>query len=242
MILNERRYISFAPFCPSDFETASPHFRKTLLFELVKEFDYGLLIQIELNGKKVYFFGVYLAFCHNENKETYQDQLNEIASWVEMYHDTIIVLGDFNSYPKGVLCPRAERPENMKINDFGQVLADFIISNELVAQDIEHGEGPCHTFKAGTYIDHIVVSKSFDIRIEKCFVVKEDADNFSDHLPVAINLGCGPSHTTPPDILNSSYIPPFWSDEDAKVNYNIILSRKTPEMLSIADWGNYRSH
>jgi hypothetical protein len=56
--------------------------RKNLKHELIQEFDFGLLISINLNGKKIYFCGVYMIYCSPINKTRYQEQLNHVSGLI----------------------------------------------------------------------------------------------------------------------------------------------------------------
>ena len=210
--------------------------KKSLHHEIVQEFDFGLCISINLNGRKVYFCGVYMVFSSSENTIKYHEQLNYIAGLIQQFSfkDDFIIMGDLNSYPKNYPCPRSR--EAISTNCSSRALANFMNDFSLCAKYIdEEPPGLCHTYEKGgnkTYIDHILVPKTLFIPVQHCTILPTDCDHDSDHLAVLITLRCVPYGAQTSSIKKTSYKAGFWTTKENTSKYIDIQDRDTEKAIS----------
>ena len=54
--------------------------------------------------------------------------------------------------------------------------------------DTHSSSTPGHTSKKYTWIDHILCNMNDMSRVKICSIIQEEAENFSDHLPVRIEF------------------------------------------------------
>ena len=159
--------------------------------ELILQEDYTTIVKTmhSSTDNPILFIGVYLQCISNtcDYKNIYETQLNTIKGIIHHFIDdsSIIMFGDFQSFPKTEGCTR-----NANRNALSGSLESFITEGALIPIDIKMGTGPCYTYHHTTmlnqsYIDHIVVSADIVDRFFNTKVSDPDYLNISDHLPVS---------------------------------------------------------
>ena len=95
----------------------------------------------------------------------------------------------------------------------------------LVAADLlTNAHGPTYTFRkkshsSVSYLDHCLVSQELLPNVSSCYVIDDNFENFSDHLPISIHLKYS-SHNT----RNASFTRVAWrrlTDDEIRTKYTI---------------------
>ena len=103
----------------------------------------------------------------------------------------LCVIGDFNAQLGKDAGQRAESTEWTKN---GKLLYNMMQRCSLISVDLtSRGVGPKYTFQrlgatGQSYIDHCLISMELMPYVLSCGVMEEDPSNFSDHLPVFIEI------------------------------------------------------
>jgi len=136
---------------------------------------------------------VYMPFYDgsSDNTEHFVETIDELQCLVDKYSSTcpIKFFGDFNAN-----VPRNE-PLNKKwyqdkgFNKHSLILYNFMLANNIVAVDRLWSQSVQYTYfcdkrKVLSWLDHVLCAQYDMQSVLECAIVKREADNDSDHLPI----------------------------------------------------------
>ena len=191
----------------------------------------GVLLQI--------IICVYLPYYDKakpEQTELYIETLDALQAIIDVHGKSVPlkILGDFNAQ-----LPRCKKLHPLwyrkqGFNNHSRILYEFLSENHMTVVDHMFNQSVNHTYfcyeqNVFTWIDHIV-STTYDLdTITDCRVVKLDADNLSDHLPLRLSLKLPVRKIFSPygaSERSSSFTRPIWNNPSNNKVYCKTLTDK----------------
>lgn len=192
-------------------------------------------------------FGVYMPYdSHNsDSKEAYLETLNELQGYLDSASGPCVLIGDFNTrLPQN----RTLSQRWYRTNGFSKrsaLLYDLICENDLFVANFSFPQPVNYTWsnaKQKSYIDHILIPSHLQDKVTGCRIVRDHAENTSDHLPVICSLSLQrPQSSSPQGKAPTRHLYPKvnWDAPVVRASYvaklsEILLSSPLPDPARIS--------